>query len=121
MKNVIEKFKAEKAAIELKKSEMQDRQSEGIEEAYQTGKRIAERWVRKASYQEFKDAVRRPNAKNDANYFSLMYSIYFTFTGKRYVPKSQSDSNGSTTMRLVNGWREEVNKIWESIRDDINQ
>mgnify|MGYP000022366154 CR=1 FL=1 len=120
MKKVVERLKKEKAAIELKKSEMQDRQSEGIEEAYQTGKRIAERWVRKASYQELKDAVRRPNAKHDANYFSLMYSIYFTSLEK-ICPKESKRFKWVHNDAFVNGWREEVNKIWESIRDDINQ
>jgi hypothetical protein len=78
MKKVIERFKAEKAAIELKESEMQELQSGGIEEAYRTGRRIAKKWVRKASYQEFKDAVMRPNAKHDASYFSLMHNNHFT-------------------------------------------
>ena len=120
MKNVIEKFKAEKAAIELKKSEMQDRQSEGIEEAYRTGKRIAERWVRKASYQELKDAVKRPNAQHDANYFSLMRSIYFTSLEK-ICPEESSRFKWVYNDAFVNGWREEVNNIWESIKADINR
>ena len=120
MKNVVEKLKAEKEAIELKKSEMLDRQSEGIEEAYRTGKRIAEKWVRKASYQELKDAVRRPNAKHDANYSSLMHSIYFTSLEK-ICPEESKRFKWVHNDAFVSGWREEVNNIWESIRDDVNQ
>ena len=120
MKNVVEKLKAEKEAIELKKSEMLDRQSEGIEEAYRTGKRIAGKWVRKASYQELKDAVRRPNAKHDANYSSLMHSIYFTSLEK-ICPEESKRFKWIHNDAFVSGWREEVNNIWESIRDDVNQ
>ncbi len=120
MKNVIEKLKAEKAAIELKKSEMLDRQSKGIEEAYRAGKRIAGKWVRKASYQELKDAIRRPNAKHDANYSSLMHSIYFTSLEK-ICPEESKRFKWVHNDAFVSGWREEVNNIWESIRDDVNQ
>ena len=120
MKNVVEKLKAEKEAIELKKSEMLDRQSEGIEEAYRTGKRIAEKWVRNASYQELKDAVRRPNSKHDANYSSLMHSIYFTSLEK-ICPEESKRFKWVHNDAFVSGWRDEVNNIWESIRDDVNQ
>lgn len=120
MKKVVERLKEEKAAIELRKSEMLDRQSEGIEEAYRTGKRIAEKWVRKASYQELKDAIRRPNAKHDANYSSLMHSIYFTSLEK-ICPEESKRFKWVHNDAFVSGWREEVNNIWESIRDDVNQ
>ena len=119
MKKVVEKLRAEKAAIELQRSEMLDRQAEGFEEAYKAGKRIAERWVRKASFQELKDAVRRPNAKHDANYFSLMYSIYFTSLEK-ICPEESKPYKWVHNEAFVNGWREEVNNIWESIEEDIN-
>jgi hypothetical protein len=119
MKKVVEKLKAEKAEIDLKRSEMLDRQSDSIKEAYRTGKQIAERWVRKASYQELKDAVKRPNAKHDANYFALMYSIYFTSLEK-ICPVESKRYKWVHNDAFVNGWREEVNNIWESIKDDIN-
>ena len=120
MRKVIEKLKAEKTSIELKKSEMLDRQSESVNEAYKSGKRIAERWVRRASYQELKDAVKRPNAKHDANYFSLMRSIYFTSLEK-ICPEESNRFKWVHNDEFVNGWREEVNNIWESIRDEINR
>jgi len=120
MKELIEKLRAEKAVIELKKSETRDRQSEGIEEAYQTGKRIAEKWVQKASYQELKDAVKRTDAKYDANYFSFMRNNYFTSLEK-ICPEESARFKWVYNGAFVNGWREEVNKIWESIRDDINR
>lgn len=120
MKKVIERLRAEKAAIELKESEMQEHQSEGIEEAYRTGRQIAERWVRRASYQELKDAVKRPNAKHDANYFSLMYSIYFTSLEK-ICPEESKRFKWVHNDAFVNGWREEVNNIWKSIKEDIAQ
>lgn len=120
MKKVVEKLKAEKAAIELKESEMADRQSAGIEEAYKTGKQIAVRWIRKASYQEFKDAIKRSNPRHDANYFSLMYSIYFTSLEK-LCPEESKRFKWVHNDAFVKGWREEVNNIWESIKNDINQ
>ncbi len=120
MKKVVEKLRAEKAVIKLKRSEMLDRQSEGINKAYETGKRIAEKWVRKASYQELKDAVKRPNAKHDANYFSHMRSIYFTSLEK-ICPEESKRFKWVHNDAFVNGWREEVNNIWESIRDEINR
>ena len=120
MKKVIEKFRAEKAAIELIRSETDERQSEDMEEAYLSGKRIAGKWIRKASYQELKDAVKRPNAKHDANYFSLMRSIYFTSLEK-ICPEESTRFKWVHNDAFVTGWREEVNNIWESIRDDINR
>ena len=119
MRKVIERFRAEKSIIELKRHEMQRRQSQGFEEAYQAGIRIAEKWVRKASYQEFKDAIRRPNEIHDANYFSLMSSIYFASLEK-ICPEEAKQFKWAHHDALVSGWREEVNNIWESIRDDIN-
>jgi hypothetical protein len=120
MKNVIEKFRAEKAAIELKRSEMHECQTANMEEAYQTGRRIAGKWVRQASDQEIKDAVKRPNAKHDANYFALMRSIYFTSLEK-ICPEASSRFKWVYNDAFVNGWREEVNNIWESFKADINR
>lgn len=120
MKKVIEKLKTEKAAMELKRSKMQARQSDGIEEAYRIGKRIADKWVRKASYQELKDAVKRPDAKHDANYFALMRSIYFTSLEK-ICPEESTRFKWVHNDAFVSGWREEVNNIWDSIRSDIDR
>ena len=120
MKKTIEKLRAEKAEIKFKESEMQNRQSDEIEEAYRVGKMIAVRWIRKASYQEIKDAIKRPNPKHDANYFSLMRSIYFTSLEK-ICPRESMRFKWVHNEAFVNGWREEVNNIWKTIRDDINQ
>ena len=120
MKKVIERLRAEKSELELKQYETEERESEGIKEAYRAGMKIAEKWVRKASYQEFKDAVKRPNEIHDANYLSLMSSIYFTSLEK-ICPEEAKRFKWAHNDAFVSGWREEVNNIWESIRDDINR
>lgn len=120
MRKVIERLRAEKSELELKKYEMEERESEGIKEAYQAGMQIAEKWVSKASYQEFKDAIKRPNEIHDANYLSLMSSIYYTSLEK-ICPEEAERFKWAHNDAFVSGWREEVNNIWESIRDDINR
>ena len=120
MRKVIERFRAEKSAIELKRPAMHERQSQGIDEAYRTGVQIAEKWVKKASYQEFKDAIKRPNEIHDANYFSLMSSIYFTSLEK-ICPEEAKRFKWAHNDAFVSGWREEVNNIWASISEDINR
>ncbi|BBO81832.1 hypothetical protein DSCO28_23980 [Desulfosarcina ovata subsp. sediminis] len=120
MKKVVEKLRAEKASIELKKAEMQGRQSEEIEEAYRTGMRVAAKWIRGASYQEIKDVVKRPNARHDADYFSFMRSIYFTSLEK-ICPEESKQFKWIYNEAFLNGWREEVNNIWESIKDEVNR
>ena len=69
MRQVIKKLRREKSTIEFRKKQFQDRQSEEIDEAYHTGMQIAEKWVREASYEEVKDAIKRPDAMHDANHF----------------------------------------------------
>ena len=120
MKKMIEKLRAEKAEIKFKEDEMQDRQSDEIEEAYRAGKMIAGRWIRKASYQEIKDAIKRPNPQHDTNYFSFMRSIYFTSLEK-ICPKESIRFKWVHNEAFVKGWREEVNCLWETIKDDINR
>ena len=120
MRKVIEKLRAEKKNIELKKFEMQEIQSKELEEAYRTGKRIAPEWIRKASYQEINDVVKRLNDKDDEDYFSLMRSIYFTSLEK-ICPEESKRFKWVHNDAFVNGWREEVSNIWESIRDEINR
>lgn len=120
MRKLIEKLRTEKATFELKESEILKNQAEGYEEAYQAGKRIAKRWIYAASYQEIRDAIKRPNSRHDANYFTLMRSIYFTSLEK-ICPEESLKFKWNHNDAFVNGWREEVNKIWESIEDDVNR
>lgn len=120
MRKVIEKLRTEKMRIELKESETQAHHSDEIEEAYRAGRQIAKKWISAASYQEVKDAIKRPNAKHDANYFSLMRSIYFTSLEK-ICPEASSRFKWAHNDAFVSGWREEVNTLWESIRDEINR
>ena len=119
MRKVIKKLRDEKTIFEMKKSEMQERQSEEIEEAYRTGRRIAAKWIRGASYQELKDVIKRPNAKHDANYFSLMRSVYYTSLEK-ICPEESKRFKWVYNDAFLNGWREGVNNIWESIKDEVN-
>jgi hypothetical protein len=120
MREVINKLRAEKTIIEMKKSEMKERQSEEIEDAYRTGIGIAAKWIRGASYQEIKDVIKRPNANHDANYFSLMRSIYFTSLEK-ICPEESKRFKWVYNDAFLNGWREEVNNIWGSIKDEVNR
>ena len=120
MRKVINKLRAEKTIAEMKKSEMQERQLEEIEDAYRTGTRIAAKWIRGASYQEIKDVIKRPNANHDANYFSLMRSIYFTSLEK-ICPEESKRFKWVYNEAFLNGWREEVNNIWASIKDEVNR
>jgi hypothetical protein len=104
----------------MERFEVKESQSDKIEEAYRAGKRIAKKWIRTASDQELKDAVKRPDAIYDANYFSFMRSIYFTWLEK-ICPEESARFKWVHKDAFVNGWREEVNSIWESGREDIHR
>jgi hypothetical protein len=112
MRKLIEKLRAEKQSIELKESEILENQSEGNEKAYREGQQIARKWIN--------DAIKRPNSNHDTNYFSLMRSIYFASLEKIF-PEESSKFKWNYNESFVKGWREEVNKIWESIEDDVNR
>jgi hypothetical protein len=120
MRKLIEKLRAEKQSLELKESEILENQSEGNEKAYREGQQIAKKWINAASYQEIRDAIKRPNSNHDTNYFSLMRSIYFASLEKIF-PEESSKFKWNYNEAFVKGWRAEVNKIWESIEDDVNQ
>jgi hypothetical protein len=120
MRKLIERLRAEKKTIELKESEYLKYHSGGNKEAYCAGQQIARKWINVASYQEIKDAIKRPNSKHDTNYFSLMRSVYFASLEKIF-PEESLKFKWNYSDAFVNGWREEVNKIWESIEDDVNR
>ena len=120
MRNVIEKLRAEKVAIETRNAEFRERQSDKIEAAYQAGMRTAETWIREASLTEIQDAIKRPDAKNDARYFSLMRSVYFTSLEK-ICPEAASRFKWTYNDAFLNGWREAVNTIWASMQAEINR
>ena len=117
MKQLIEKLRSEKGSIEMK---MTDHQSESNIDAFRTGKRIAKIWINAASYQEIKDVIKRPNPKYDANYFSLMRNVYFTSL-ERICPEEALRYKWTNNDSFVHGWREEVNRIWDSIKDDVDR
>jgi hypothetical protein len=82
-------------------------------DAYNTGIKIARRWIQNASYQEIIDVLPRTNLHHDTNYFALMRNIFFISIEKRY-PNETEDFRWFNTVDFMRGWREEVISMWKN-------
>lgn len=119
MRQLIERLKSEKLAIEKEKKKRHERESEGREQAYSAGKAVAKNWIKNSSYQEIKDVLRHQAAKRDANSFGSKSHIYFTSIEK-VCPEEAQKFKWVYNDSFMNGWREGVFIIWDSIRRDVD-
>ena len=78
MRQLIERLKSEKFAIEKEKKKRCESEAKGREQAYNAGKTVAKTWIKNSSYQEIKDALHHQTAKRNANSFGSKSHIYFT-------------------------------------------
>jgi hypothetical protein len=67
MKALNERQKPEKERIRFQAIALPGKDKEASEEAYLAGQEVAKRWIKSASNQEMKDALRRPNSNHDIN------------------------------------------------------
>jgi hypothetical protein len=83
------------------------RASKAKEVAYNTGRKIARKWIKCASYQEIMDVLPRINSHHDTNYFAIMRNFYFISIEKIY-PNDTKRFKNFNTIDFMKGWREEV-------------
>lgn len=119
MKNLIKRLKSEKNEIEVERLDTNERLFDDRSYAYDCGKKVARKWIKIASYQEIKDALRRSDLKHDVNYFAFMRSIYFTSIEKS-CPNEAEQFKWCHNDAFMNGWREGVILLWDSIKNDID-
>lgn len=119
MRQLIERLKSEKVVIEKEKKEQYESEAEKREQAYHAGKVAARTWIKKSSYQEIKDVLHHQTAKRNANSFGSKSHIYFTSIEK-VCPEEAQKFKWVYNNYFMNGWREGVFTIWDSIRTDVD-
>lgn len=119
MRQLIERLKSEKCAIEKEKKEWDEREAEGRQQAYNAGKAVAKTWVNNSSYQEIKDVLHHQDAKRDANSLGSKNHIYFASIEK-VCPEEAQKFKWVYNHSFMDGWREGVFIIWDSIRIDVD-
>ena len=78
MRQLIERLKTEKFAIEREKLERYQTESQGRQQAYNAGKAIARTWIQNSSYLEIKDVLHHLTAQKVSNDLRSKIHIYFT-------------------------------------------
>jgi hypothetical protein len=86
--------------------------------AYNTGRKIARKWIKCASSQEIMDVLPRINSHHDINYFATMRNFYFISIEKKYPNDTKSFKNFNN-IDFMKGWREEVLLIWRNNKHGI--
>ena len=119
MRELIERLKAEKKAINKEKAKRHHNEAEGREHAYVTGVKAAKTWIQNASYQEIKEVLRRGDGHKGAKRFALKRNIFFTWIEKA-CPDEAREHKWLYNDSFMNGWREGVSLTWESIRNDVD-
>jgi hypothetical protein len=119
MRQLIERLKSEKIAIEKEKKERYESEAEGREQAYNAGKAVAKNWIKNSSYEEIIGVLHHQDAKRDYNGFGSKSHIYFTSIEK-VCPEEAQKFKWLYNDSFMNGWRDGVTIIWDSIRREID-
>lgn len=119
MRQLIERLKSEKFAIEKEKKKRCESEAKGREQAYNAGKAVAKSWIKNSTYQEIKDVLHHQTTKRDANSFGSKTHIYFSSIEK-VCPEEAQKFKWVYNDSFMNGWREGVFIIWNSIRRDVD-
>lgn len=119
MRQFIERLKSEKIAIAKEKKERYESEAEGREQAYNAGKAVAEYWIKNSSYEDIICALHHQDAKGDGNCFGSKRHIYFTSI-ETICPEEAQKFKWVYNDSFMNGWRDGVIIIWDSIRRDID-
>lgn len=81
--------------------------------AYESGRGLARKWIKSASYQEIVDVLPRFNSHDDTNYFALIRNLYFVSMERRY-PDETERFKWFNNIDFMKGWREEVTLLWNN-------
>jgi hypothetical protein len=119
MRQLIERLKSEKIAIEKEKKERNESEAEGREQAYNTGKAVAKNWIKNSSYEEIIGVLHHQDAKHDDNCFGPKSHIFFSSIEK-VCPEEAHKFKWVYNDSFMNGWRDSVLIIWDSIRSDVD-
>lgn len=118
MQEFNDKHKCNKNTTNLEKFHIHIEQLKGKEHAFANGKMAAKKWATRASYQEMKDALPRPNVNHDNNYFTFMRSIFFRSIEK-ICPDEAKNFKLVNNEAFLNGWREGVIAIWHYRNENV--
>lgn len=119
MRQLIKRLKLEKVAIEKEKKERYESEAEGRERAYNTGKAVAKTWLKNSSYQQIIDFLRHYDDKRDDKNIESKSHLYFTSI-ENVCPEEAQEFKWAYNDSFMDGWREGVFTIWNSIRRHIN-
>ncbi len=119
MSQLVERLKSEKTAMANEDARRHHREAEGRRLANSCGKGVAKKWIKSASYQEIKDAVGIGDAQRDANCIGLMRNTLFKSID-RICPEEAQQYKWIYNDAFMDGWREEVIIIWESMKNEVD-
>ncbi len=120
MKKLIKRLKSERTVTASEGAERYSREAEGRHNAYRCGKNIAKTWIKSASYQEIINLLHHKDVHRDANRFASMRNSYFTSIDK-VCPKEAQKFQWTYNDAFMEGWREGVIIIWDSIKGDVEK
>lgn len=120
MKKLIKRLKSERTETASENADRFDREAEGRKHAYSCGKGVAKTWIHSASYQEIKDVLHHSDVHRESNRFTSMSNIYFKSINK-VCPDEAQKFQWTYNDSFMEGWQEEVNIIWESIKGEVDE
>ena len=88
------------------------------EDAYNTGKKVARKWINHASRREIIDVLPRSNLHHDRNYFALMRNNLFISIEKTFQYETKR-FKWFINVVFMRGWRDEVIFVWNNFGNYI--
>ena len=119
MRQLIERLRSEKLAIEQEEKERHESEAGEREQAFDTGKAVAKIWIKSSSYKEIKNVLHHQAAKRDLNSFGSKINNFFASIEK-VCPEEAQRYKWLYNDSFMNGWQEGVFIIWESIRKEVD-
>ena len=83
------------------------RESKVKDDAYNSGKEVARKWINHASFREITDVLPLSNSHHDTIYFALMRNNFFISIEKKY-PNETKRFKRFNNVDFMKGWRDEV-------------
>jgi hypothetical protein len=120
MRLLIKRLKTEKIAIEKEKRERYESQADQREKAYNVGKTVAKNWIKHSSYEEIIGVLHHKDGKRDDDSFGSKIHIYFKSIEK-VCPEEAQEFKWVYNDSFINGWRDGVSILWNSIRRDVDE
>ena len=119
MKDLIDRLRLEKKDIETKEKDHHSLNSSDKKNAYISGKHVADKWIKTASYKEIKHILNRSNPRLSSHYLEIMQAQYFSSI-ETVCPHEAREFKWSHINSFMNGFYEGVDGIWDAINSKVD-